>query len=72
MTLQELEEGLIHPPGKGRVVSREEFEKIVEEKMEELMRVRGPRKIGSPFEAQIPHALPPGSAGANGSCNWGV
>ena len=49
VTLQELEEGLIHPPGKGRVVSREEFQKIVEEKMEELMRVRGPRKIGSPL-----------------------
>ena len=41
VALEELEAGLIHPPDEGREVSREEFDKIVADKMEELTRTRG-------------------------------
>ena len=46
VSLQELEEGMIRPPGEGREVSREEFERIVAEKMEEIMKTSGIRRIG--------------------------
>ena len=45
VALQELEEGLISPPDKGREVTREEFEKIVADKLDEMSKVGGGRRI---------------------------
>ena len=45
VALQELEEGLVSPPDEGREVTREEFEKIVADKLEELDMIKGPRRI---------------------------
>lgn len=46
VALEELEEGTVRPPGKGQEVTREEFDRIVADKIEELTKMRGPRRIG--------------------------
>ncbi len=47
VTLGALEEGLIRPPDRGREVTREEFEKIVADKIEEIRMLKGPRQMGA-------------------------
>ena len=46
VALEELEAGLIAVPDEGREVSREEFDRIVADKMEEIMKTSGIRRIG--------------------------
>lgn len=42
VALQELEDGLIRPPDEGDEVSREEFEQLVRDRLEEMTRMRRP------------------------------
>ncbi len=46
VALGELEEGLVEKPEEGREMSREEYDKVVEEKMEEMRKLMGGRIRG--------------------------
>ena len=47
VALEALEEGLIRPPDRGQEVTREEFDAIVADKIEEIGMLKGPRRIGT-------------------------
>ena len=46
IVLGDLEEGLVRKPEEGKEVSREEYDKVVEEKMEEMRKLMGGRIRG--------------------------